>query len=178
NLNTVGCYIYADSTPPTVEPGTISNPIIIPGFPFIDTNTTRTSHGTDEFNYYNCASAVNESGREISYQFTIVESGTLSVVVDCDGQVDIDIHLLTALDEDSCLIRDHTDFTYWLDVGTYYLTCDTYVSSGTELMGDYTLTCTFEPDVSPVPTLSYAGLVVLCGFLSLFVVGARRRFPQ
>jgi len=65
NLNTVHCYIYADGSPPPDPPGTAANPIVIGSLPYSDSDTTRSSNGQDEWDYYNCASGVNESGREI-----------------------------------------------------------------------------------------------------------------
>jgi Tol biopolymer transport system component len=154
NLNTVWCYLYARSTPPAEEQGTVSDPIVITVFPFTDDNTTRSSGGTDLFDTYSCAPSVNESGREKTYRFTVSEPGTLTASVVCDGDVDIDIHLLNTPDAGSCLARAHLSFTEPIDAGTYWLTCDTWVDDTTliEYMGDYTLTCAFEPDVAPTVT--------------------------
>jgi len=146
NLNTVWCYIYARGTPPEPAPGTIDDPIVISGFPFTDTNTTRSSGGSDDFDYYSCAPTVDERGREQVYTFTVATAGELAVEVECDHAVDIDIHLLTAPDPDYCLRRAHISFSEWIPPGTYWLTCDTYRESGVELMGDYTVSCTFTPD--------------------------------
>lgn len=148
NLNQVHCFIYADATPPAVKPGTVDDPIMIPAFPYTDANTTRTSNGTDLFDRYSCSPA-NEKGREMTYLFTISRPGTLTVSVTCDGASDIDIHLLSQPSAAHCIVRGHTDFTRRIEAGTYYLICDTFVDgNGTEMMGDYTLRCTFAPDSS------------------------------
>lgn len=155
NLNTVHCYIYAQSTPPTSEPGTAANPIIISAFPYSNTNTTASSGGSDGFNYYSCASTVNESGREKVYRFSVSQAGTLSASVTCPGSVDVDLHLLSSLSASACLIRHDSSFSIAISAGTYYLTCDTYVSGSTELMGDYTVSMSFQssaPTATKTPT--------------------------
>lgn len=154
NLNTVWCYIYANGTPPADPPGTNDNPILIDSFPFTDVNSTRSSAGQDLFDYYNCASSVNETGREFVYLMPITQTGTLNVSVSCDQAVDIDIHLLSSLSASTCLARGHMSFAFTIStLGTYYITCDTFTDGNNiELMGDYTLTVNFTPDSTPVPT--------------------------
>jgi len=93
----------------------------------------------DEFDVYNCSTA-DESGPEVVYMFTIDRPGTLAVTVDCPDGVDIDIHLLDGDDPNACLARGHTDFEYSITEGRYFVVADTYVESGTELGGSYTLT--------------------------------------
>ncbi|MBN1552321.1 dockerin type I repeat-containing protein [bacterium] len=127
--------------------------MIISSFPYTDTNTTRSSGGTDIFNYYSCSPSTNESGREKTYRFTVGGSGTLTASLACDQSVDIDVHLLQSLSASDCLARAHISFTQWIAAGTYYIVCDTYVDgSNVELMGDYTLTCQFTPDTLPTAT--------------------------
>ena len=155
NLDTVWCYIYARGTVPVEEPGTGDNPIIIDGFPYTDVNTTRSSGGQDLFDAYSCASSVNETGREKVYLFSTGTSGTLTASLSCDQEVDIDLHLLQSADPDDCIVRAHISFSRAISAGTYWLTCDTWVDdAGVELMGDYTLTCTFQPDVTATPTFT------------------------
>lgn len=157
NLNTVHCYIYARGSVPVLEPGTGTDPIVIANFPYSDSNTTRSSGGDDLFNYYSCASTVNETGREKIYRFTVASAGNLTASVTCDGAVDIDLHLLSSASADSCIRRADISFTEHVTAGTYYLACDTYVNaSSVELMGDYTLSCSFSPDVVPTATPTHS----------------------
>jgi hypothetical protein len=150
NLNTVWCYIWARGTPPPPQPGTVDDPIVIADFPYEDSNTTRSSGGSDDFDYYSCAPTVDERGRERVYVFTVASAGELAVEVACDNEVDVDIHLLTAPDTDHCLRRAHISFSEWIPPGTYWLTCDTFRTGGVELMGDYTVSCDFTPDDSVI----------------------------
>ncbi len=147
SLNKVYCYVYGRSTPPKfTAQATVDDPIVISGFPYRNENTTLTSLGSDVFDTYKGSSA-NEKGRELVYSIRIKKTGTLKVSVKCDGQADIDIHLLSKPSASSCLVRDHESFEHKVTPGTYYLVCDTFVSSaGTELMGDYTLDCSFKED--------------------------------
>ncbi len=95
---------------------------------------------TSDFDLYNCA-AVDESGPEVVYAFTIDQSGTLSVTVDCAEPVDIDVHLLDGDDPQACLARGHTTFDYNITPGRYLIVADTFVgTSGEDLSGPYTLT--------------------------------------
>jgi len=152
NLNTVHCYIYANGTAPAIERGTADDPITVSTFPYSNSNTTRSSGGSDGFNYYSCASSVNESGREKVYRLTIPSTGTLNAAVSCDQEVDIDLHLLSSLNASACIVRADVSFSQAVTAGTYYLTCDTYMTGGVELMGDYSLSLTFTSSASATPT--------------------------
>ncbi len=125
--------------------GTFQNPFLIDSFPFTHTYSTYNSN-SDTLDYYSCAPSTNESGPEVIYKFSINCSGTIYVSVDDDSTTDIDIHLLDGESENDCLIRDDSSFSYHLNPGTYYIVADTYVSSGNELKGDYTLSVDFQED--------------------------------
>ncbi|MFH1468779.1 MAG: hypothetical protein ABIO70_30605 [Pseudomonadota bacterium] len=120
-----------------VPDGTHACPYRITSFPFTDTRTTEgAAHG---FDVYNCSTA-DEGGPEVVYLFTTDAYGTLTVSVDCDEPVDIDIHLLDGDDADACLARDHTDFAYSISPGRYLIVADTWVDEGgSEAAGSYTL---------------------------------------
>ena len=41
-------------------------------------------------------------------------------------------------------------FSTWIPAGTYWLICDTYRVSGSDRMGDYTLSMSFTSDVDEI----------------------------
>ena len=59
--------------------------------------------------------------------------------------VDVDVHLLSALDASACLARDDTDIRYPdLAPGTYWIIADTWTKAdGTQLPGPYHLEARF-----------------------------------
>ncbi len=125
-----------------------SSPIIIQSFPFQDSRNTEEST-CKNFNFYSCAPSTNEKGSEYIYQFEVKSSGTLSVSVTCGTGVDIDVHLLSQLDANKCIIRNDKSFTAHIDPGKYYIVADSYVgSSGIVYDGPYTLNINFMPDNS------------------------------
>ncbi|HOX47339.1 MAG TPA: hypothetical protein PK668_27345 [Myxococcota bacterium] len=122
---------------PCAPDGSHACPYPIGALPFTDSRTTA-GVPTRSFDVYNC-SAADESGPEVMYVLTTDVGGTLSVSVDCPAGVDIDVYLLDGDDHRACLVRDHTDFTYDLVPGRYWIAADTFVEAGAELAGGYTL---------------------------------------
>ncbi|MCA9521384.1 MAG: hypothetical protein KC609_10440, partial [Myxococcales bacterium] len=122
-------------------------PIVIGTFPYTDKRDTTQSSRT-LFDTYNCASDTNESGAEYVYVFETHEPGTIIASVEDGTGVDIDIHLLSKLDAQSCLARHDRALSANLDAGVYYLVADTFVSGGTPQPGAYTLRVFFIPDTS------------------------------
>lgn len=134
--------------------GSSDNPILVDGFPFSDSRDTDDAPGA-VFQEYSCAPTTDESGPEFVYQLTIPAAGQLTATVnDVAGDgVDIDVHLLSALDPGGCIARDNLTLTQHLAApGVYYVVADTFVnSSGTELSGPYTLDLDFVPDIATTP---------------------------
>lgn len=122
-------------------------PIVIASFPYSDKRDTKQSTRS-QFGSYSCSPNTNEGGAEYVYVFQVHEPGTIIASVEDGSGVDIDIHLLTALDAQSCLARHDRALSYNVDPGVYYLVADTYVSSGTPQAGEYTLRAYFIPDTS------------------------------
>lgn len=122
-------------------------PTVITSFPFIDTQNTSNST-LSSFNAYSCAAGTNESGPEVVYQFTLQGAGTIVASVQDGAGVDIDLHLLTANDSQTCLTRNDKAISWHLDPGTYYLVADTYVSAQGAQAGEYTLRAYFIADSS------------------------------
>ena len=142
--------------------GTTRAPIVVPWLPMVDRNTT--VGGASEFDRYGCAPDTNERGPERVYQFTVNVGGTFVARVR-DGQgVDVDLHLLSALNRnqrvaESCLGRAHEDLIVEnIEPGIYWLVVDSWTNrDGTNLPGAYTLTF----DV--IPTNAWRSVTVAPG---------------
>jgi hypothetical protein len=117
-------------------------------FPYVAVGDT-TGAGS-EMDGYSCAPNVDESGPERVYRLSIPTSGTLEVSLDDTvggWDVDIDVHVLSALDADACLARGHTDASAHVDAGVVYVVLDSWVSQwGTAYDGPYEALFTFTPD--------------------------------
>jgi len=127
--------------------GHACNPIPIDAFPFVDTRDTRQSTSS-VIDSYACAAATNESGAEVFYRVSLTEAGVLYAYLDDQSgdDIDIDLHLLSGPDGDSCLVRDNVTLGWFLAAGDYYLTADTWVSGVNGPMpGPYELTVELFP---------------------------------
>ncbi len=118
-------------------------------FPF--NYTASTVGGSDDFDMYNCAPGTNEAGPERVVRATLPSTGvitaTLNSAVNPDN-VDIDVHILTSLDDNACVSRGHWEAAAHLGAGDVYIVLDSWVSgSGTVFAGDFDLDVTFTPDV-------------------------------
>jgi len=127
--------------------GTVSNPIVIGGFPY-DTFDSTGGAGSDQFDSYSCAPGTNESGPERVYRINVNQSGTLTATITDDAGIDIDIHILASADAGDCMDRDDVTATAQLSSGTYYLVADTYVGNS-EYPGGYSLHVEFTGGVGP-----------------------------
>ena len=124
--------------------GTSGDPVNVDALPFRDWRNTRYAT-SDIFDSYSEAPDVDESGPEIIYRLTLPGPGTLTAHVLDAPQADIDLHLLSDLDADSCLGRAHIDLNVEVPAaGTYFLTADTWVGTdSTEYSGAYVLDIDF-----------------------------------
>ncbi len=125
--------------------GTTTNPKPITSFPYTDYGWTAGA-ASDSFDVYNCSSA-DESGPEVIYHATIPGPGTVDAVVSDGTDVDIDVYILTAADDNTCLARNDTEATAHVTGTDFWLVADTYVGSQ-EYSGPYVLTVDFTPDAS------------------------------
>jgi|GEM_PF-1007615 len=127
--------------------GTWTNPIAVDSFPFAFWGDTTTAPANVADAYSPCAPSTNESGGEYVFALTlpdILEPGTLLQVSvdDVSGDsVDIDVHVLDALSEDSCIARNNVTVSIPVAAGAVlYVTADTWVnSSGDVLAGPFTI---------------------------------------
>ncbi|MBW2523535.1 MAG: hypothetical protein JRI23_05145 [Deltaproteobacteria bacterium] len=121
-----------------VEP--CPNGMICPtSFPFHHEGDTSTA-SRRELDGYSCEPGTDEGGPEIVYRVTLPQAGFLSAaVVDAAANVDIDLHILSSLDAGACLDRGNHHVRAHVDAGVYYVVADTYVASGTEQAGPYSI---------------------------------------
>ena len=103
-----------------------------------------TQGGTTKFGTYSCASDKSEGGPERAYVFKVDEPGTIIAGVTEPSGGDVDVHILSALDANSCLARGDIGANAHVDAGIYYVVVDTFGDSGKA--GSYNLKITFLPD--------------------------------
>ncbi len=122
-------------------PGRACGPIEIDEFPFEDQRDTRLIRESD-LNAYGCTPGKDHSGSEVIYSFEVPQRSILVVDLDDspDDGVDIDLVLMTSLDERSCQVRGNRSIRSVIDPGRYFLAADTFVdSAGTAKAGPYKL---------------------------------------
>jgi hypothetical protein len=129
--------IPSDVWAPCTPDGSHACPYRIDSLPFSDSRDT-SAQGAAEFGTYNCSDA-DESGPEVVYVLNIDTMGTLTVSVDCQDPVDIDVHLLDGDDANACLERGHMTFDYEITPGRYLIIADSFAEGGTVYSGAYTL---------------------------------------
>ncbi|MEQ8277670.1 MAG: glycosyl hydrolase family 18 protein [Deltaproteobacteria bacterium] len=112
-----------------------------------DTRTAPSNY----FNRYACAPGTPEYGREIVYAFDVCQPGVVEATVTDGAGVDIDLHLLTAPDEASCVARDDRTISQAIAPGRHYLVADSFVSNLVPLPGAFTLDVAFTPDAESEP---------------------------
>lgn len=107
---------------------------------FIYTNANDTSTATrSTFDRYSCAPATDESGNEVIYRVEVPASGFLSAAVYESPGVDVDVHILSALDDQACVARGNLHAKADVTPGTWFVVIDTYVSGGVPQAGAYRL---------------------------------------
>jgi hypothetical protein len=105
-------------------------------FPFGDDRDTSVEPpGT--FSSYSCKPTVNEGGSEIVYRVTVPEAGFLSAAIYEESGVDVDVHILSELNQSKCLDRGNFDARADVNAGVYWVVIDTYVSGGTPQSGKF-----------------------------------------
>ena len=96
---------------------------------------------------------LDESGPEVVYGFTIAEPAYFAaelLLPEPEG-IDVDLHLLSAIDPIELIERADHKILADLDAGTYYLVADTY--GGDSGAGPYTLNLTLRPQSLDSDTL-------------------------
>jgi hypothetical protein len=118
--------------------GTSTNPIVVTSFPFSDQRDT-TQSPSDVLDGCGASPTQKETGHEYIYAVTVTSPGTLTVSVQDDVGVDIDVHLYTSMSTNDCVARHDSTLSFPVDCGTYYVVADTFAGS-VEYPGAYSLT--------------------------------------
>lgn len=123
-------------------------------FPFSDQRDT-SLEGETVLDAYGCSPATDESGPEIVYRVTVPDDGFLSVAVYDGSGVDIDVHLLSALDAATCVDRGDLQAAADVTAGDWWVVADTFVSGGVPQPGAFQIDIGFI-----VPTIGDCGMEV------------------
>ncbi len=143
---------WSDSGPAdTCEPPTDTGEpcpeglICVTDLPFTHSADTSTSQ-LREFDSYSCSPGTDESGPELIYRVDLTTRGVLGVAIDdSTSGVDIDAHILSTLDAESCLDRGNSDAHAAAEPGHVYVVADTYVAGAREQAGPYSITIGLLP---------------------------------
>lgn len=141
--------IAADDSPSQyLGRGSAGDPIRIDRLPF--THAGNTNSGERAIDAYSgCAASQDESGPEIFYLLELPEETPVRLLLlDREG-VDVDLHLMSAQGGESCLARDDRAIQRTLGPGSYWITADTFVASGSEQAGDYLFVALRCDDADP-----------------------------
>lgn len=120
----------ANQTTPTnntsVEPvGCGEQEDCVDTFPQVISDTTLGA--VAELSSYSCSPETNESGPERAYKVILQQPGFLAArITDEPDNVDIDVHILSALDESACLDRGHFAAGAYLEPGEYWVVADSW----------------------------------------------------
>lgn len=125
--------------------GSLDEPFVVPGLPFVALHDTSRSPHRDLDAYTACDPDADESGPELRYALTLDTPGTLSATVVSRDGVDVDVHILSAGGgADDCVARAHRTARAALEAGDYVVVADTFVADGVELSGEYALLLSVE----------------------------------
>ncbi len=124
---------------PLAGSGTHADPWVIDRLPFTHSASTLFSEERQLSLYTGCDSDSDESGPELVYRLELDAPATLRLNVFDRGETDIDLHVLSSLDESACVERAHREIEVALGAGTHWVVLDTFVSSR-ELAGEYLFT--------------------------------------
>ena len=123
-------------------------------FPFHDARDT-SAEGSNAIAAYACAADLDESGPEILYRVTVPADGFLSAAVYGAAAVDVDVHVLSALDPSApdgadCLDRGDEHARADVTKGYAWIVVDTFVAGGAPAAGAFDLDIGFlEPSKGP-----------------------------
>ncbi|MCO4761806.1 MAG: hypothetical protein KC502_09895 [Myxococcales bacterium] len=136
----------------TSQPTCPMGQICVSTFPFTHKGDT-SKLPPSAIDTYSCKPSANESGSEQVYRVTLTEPGFLSVAVTDGAGVDVDAHILSAVDGKACISRGHHDANADLKAGTWYVVVDTFTDSKGSFSGAYSVDIGFM-----VPTKGPCGM--------------------
>lgn len=125
-----------DATAPVLMGvGRLDEPIVIPGLPFVDMRSTADSSSDAIDAYAGACQSSGAEGPEYIYELTVDAPTTIRAMVFSAGaSVDVDLHLMTLADANTCVKRGDRELDGPLQPGTYYLSVDTL---GTATPGEF-----------------------------------------
>ncbi len=129
----------ASSSPRWIRTGerylNCTDPILLPCGSVVSDNNS--SGNSDVDRYPSCSQLWLESGPEMLYELPIPGPNVGLTLTLSDMTADLDLFLLTACTEDSCLVNGEDEISITLDdAGTYYVVVEGYHGA----ISDYTLT--------------------------------------
>lgn len=123
--------------------------VCVDRFVFTHGADTRTAP-RDLFDRYSCAPTIDESGSEVVYRVEVPADGFLSAAVTEASGVDVDVHILSALDAQACVARGNFHAKADVTAGTWFVVVDTFASGGVPQAGTFSLDLGFvQPSVGP-----------------------------
>ena len=137
-----GTYTLDVTCPSSSTTGDCANPIALTcGTPFTGT----TVDGVSNFDTYGCPGGQLEEGKEKIHTITITQNSDLTATLS-GMSVDLDVHILSSCDANSCLARNDISATATgLAAGTYYVVVDGF-GAAPAVEGAYTLEVTCTPN--------------------------------
>lgn len=107
--------------------GTLDDPFEIPGLPFVDMRSTLGAASNAVPSYSGvCDMMQAEGGPEVVYHLEVKSPVDLRVLVFDPVGVDVDIHVLSSPDPETCLKRDDKEIAGPLPDGDYTIIVDTF----------------------------------------------------
>lgn len=107
--------------------GTQNSPFEIHTLPYTHLHTS--VGGESRLSSYSCQSGTSEAGPERVYKMTLNEATRIRAVALSATSVDVDLHLLSSLNANQCVVRGDKWVEANLSAGTYYFVVDTYQSN-------------------------------------------------
>lgn len=118
------------TAPVLMGAGTLDEPIEIPGLPFVDMRSTADSPSDVIDSYAGACMAGGSTGPEYIYALTVDQSTKIRAMVFSSDEVDVDLHLMTLTDPNTCVKRGDRELEGPLQPGTYFLSIDTLGTPG------------------------------------------------